>query len=456
MSRTDNHNKPVTQYLKTVMEFIGRTGKPFPMLKKLPASKTDNIGRLHEIKAERKWYWKSRDHNFEIGGVGSAYVVENDAGSPFAGIHDVLSLPPDLAPLLVGGKRFAPGYQGDSIWSDFPDETLFIPETSLTNESGSCSEIFCRSISGDAGDFLSVEEKESPSSFSKKSLPPSPETMMPEEASSKHFPDYGGWCRNVNHSLEAIKAGLIRKVVLARRTDYLFNDIVDPFSLLRQLTDCHQHSYAMLYQPRPGTAFISVTPERLYRRVGQTLSLEALSSTVPRGVTPDDDRRLEDELLNNHKLRHEHQVVIDGIVETIGALCQQPPEIGATEVMKLDRIQHLKTPITGYLRDQIGDDDIISALHPTPAVGGLPRDAAIEKIRELEGFDRGWYAGPVGYISREQAEFAVGIRSLLVHGRTVSVFTGAGIVAGSDPDAEWREIDSKDILRAVLLNKAAR
>ncbi len=456
MSSRDAHNKRVTQYLTLITEFMRRTGRPFPFLLKVPASKTDIISRLHGIKADKKWYWKSRDSHFEIGGVGTAYTVDGNSKSPFVGAQDFLDLPPNMAPIFVGGKRFTPGESGDSIWSDFPDETLFIPEASLVREDGSYSEVCCQSITTDADDHLSIDKHESRFIFGGTGAHTFPEQIMPEVISVEHHPDYHHWRRKVENCLEAIRSDSVEKVVLARRTDYQFENKIDPLVLLKHLTEHHRYCFAMLYQPRPDVAFISVSPERLYRRNERMLEVEALSSTILRGATPDEDRRLENELLSNHKLRHEHQLVIDGVIDAAAALCQPSPEIGETAVMKLDRIQHLITPINGHLRDDIHDSDIIAALHPTPAVGGTPRDAAISKIAELEGFDRGWYAGPVGYITPERAEFVVGIRSLLVHGKTVSVFTGAGIVAGSDPDAEWQEIDSKDVLQPTLSGKAIR
>jgi menaquinone-specific isochorismate synthase len=111
--------------------------------------------------------------------------------------------------------------------------------------------------------------------------------------------------------------------------------------------------------------------------------------------------------------------------------------------MKLARGRHLRSKVHGTLREGVTDAVLLDALHPTPAVGGHPRDEALEEIRALETFDRGWYAGPVGWIGAEDSEFAVGIRSGLVRGGTLALFSGAGIVAGSVPDEEWAEIEQK-------------
>ncbi|MCP4570339.1 MAG: isochorismate synthase, partial [FCB group bacterium] len=148
--------------------------------------------------------------------------------------------------------------------------------------------------------------------------------------------------------------------------------------------------------------------------------------------------------------------VIEGVAQTISELGLDDPVIGETAVLKLDQVQHLWTPVTATLQPSITDHNIIDRLHPTPAVGGTPRNEALKLIRELENFERGYYAAPIGYISSARAEFAVGIRALVVAGRKVSVFTGAGIVQGSDPEDEWCELNSKDILKSYSTESRPR
>ena len=113
------------------------------------------------------------------------------------------------------------------------------------------------------------------------------------------------------------------------------------------------------------------------------------------------------------------------------------------EVLKLRHCQHLLCKVGGQLNQSDCDAEVIAKLHPTPAVGGTPKEEALHWINELEDFDRGWYAAPVGWISHDAVEFAVAIRSALVQGDTVSVYTGAGIVPGSKPKSEWNEIENK-------------
>ena len=132
-----------------------------------------------------------------------------------------------------------------------------------------------------------------------------------------------------------------------------------------------------------------------------------------------------------------------GIREALEPLCEELEIEDRVSEMMLARGRHLRSKVRGTLRDGVTDAALLDAMHPTPAVGGHPRSEALEKIKALEPFDRGWYAGPVGWIGQEDSEFAVGIRSGLVRGRTLALFSGAGIVAGSVPDEEWAEIEQK-------------
>ena len=156
-----------------------------------------------------------------------------------------------------------------------------------------------------------------------------------------------------------------------------------------------------------------------------------------------DDEGLRDELLHSAKDRVEHTYVSKGIREALEPLCEELEIEDSVADMKLARGRHLRSKIRGKLGDGVTDAGLLEAMHPTPAVGGYPRDRAREEIRVLEPFDRGWYAGPVGWIGAEASEFAVGLRSGLVRGQTLALFSGAGIVAGSVPEEEWAEIEQK-------------
>ncbi|HEX8386295.1 MAG TPA: isochorismate synthase, partial [Rubricoccaceae bacterium] len=214
--------------------------------------------------------------------------------------------------------------------------------------------------------------------------------------------------------------------------------------------------FHVLVAPDGGSAFVAATPERLFRLDGRRLQTEAVAGTRPRAAHDADDDRLLGELMASEKDGREHAFVRDAIVERLGPLADRVRVDGAPTAMTLALGRHLRTGIEADLAPTTSALDVLRALHPTPAVGGTPREAAREAIGHLEPFDRGLYAGAVGWIGRdaeggEAAEFAVGIRSALVRGRAVSLYSGAGIVAGSDPAAEWAEIEHKigDFVRVL-------
>jgi menaquinone-specific isochorismate synthase len=189
--------------------------------------------------------------------------------------------------------------------------------------------------------------------------------------------------------------------------------------------------------------FSAYPPERLYRREKRLILSEALAGTRPRGKTSAEDKDLAEDLTTAEKERREHNIVVEAILSDLKAFCFECQAAPAPEVLKLGQCQHLLTPISGILHDDIEDHCILNALHPTPAVGGKPTEAALAWILEKEPFERGVYAAPVGWIGTDEADFCVGIRSGLALGDSLTLFAGAGIVPGSDPDEEWRELDAK-------------
>ncbi len=168
-----------------------------------------------------------------------------------------------------------------------------------------------------------------------------------------------------------------------------------------------------------------------------------MAGTRPRGATKDDDDALRASLLTSDKDQREHAYVRDSIEAVLNAYCESVTVDQEASEMRLARGRHLVSRVTGVLSTPVSDFELVEKLHPTPAVGGHPTATAVSVIRDLERFDRGWYAGPVGWVGRDAAEFAVALRCGLVSGNQLSLFSGAGIVKGSEPDLEWQEIEQK-------------
>jgi menaquinone-specific isochorismate synthase len=243
--------------------------------------------------------------------------------------------------------------------------------------------------------------------------------------------------------LHRIEHGPLQKVVLARRTDFRFAEAPDPFLLLHRLRAANPEGFHFAFQPEDGMTFLGVSPERLYRREGRRILSEAVAGTRRRGDSAHEDQAMGDALLESEKDRREHRFVADEVGRKLDGLCRSYRADREVSLLKLARLQHLRRGFEGTLRTAVDDAAIVAALHPTPAVAGNPTEAAVAEIASREPFHRGWYAGPLGWVGAGGADFTVAIRSGLLTGNRLALFTGAGIVRGSMPLAEWEELENK-------------
>lgn len=190
---------------------------------------------------------------------------------------------------------------------------------------------------------------------------------------------------------------------------------------------------------------MGATPELLFCRDNGSIKCEAIAGTRRRGDSESEDQQLGDELLQSGKDRNEQAFVSRSIHDALKPYLTVSIESnsGSVELLKLKRVQHLISRFRFNLKKNVSIYDLIKALHPTAAVGGYPKDAVLDRIYELEQFDRGWYASPVGWISKGASEFAVALRCGLVQKNMLSLYSGAGIVSGSQPNEEWAEIENK-------------
>ncbi len=268
---------------------------------------------------------------------------------------------------------------------------------------------------------------------------------------------------NVIAALDALAPNAepgLSKVVLAHAVEVRRTRPFDPAKLLERLGRAHPSCFLFSVRPAPGApVFLGASPERLARvetRPGtddgeprRRVLSGALAGSAARGATPEEDRQLGRGLLESAKDREEHAIVGDMIASALAPLCTELEHGGEPVLEKLANVQHLYTPVTGRLADGVTLFDAVGALHPTPAVGGMPRAEALAAIRRLEARPRGLYAGVVGWADLDgNGDAAVAIRSALVDGARARVFAGGGIVPTSDPDVEVEETRLK--LAAVL------
>ena len=254
----------------------------------------------------------------------------------------------------------------------------------------------------------------------------------------------GSYQKAVARALQEIDRGDYRKVVLARARRLTTTEEFHPLGVLNHLRQHYPACYAFSIANGRGQSFIGASPERLVRASGGRMHTEALAGSAPRGESASEDAALAQALLQSEKDLREHRLVLESIARRVADLGLRLEHAGQPRVLGLANVQHLHLPISAALPPEVHLLDLVARLHPTPAVGGTPREPAVAALARLEPFARGLYAGPQGWVDhRGGGEFFVGIRSALVDGRTATVYAGAGIVAGSSPEKEFAETELK-------------
>jgi isochorismate synthase len=272
-----------------------------------------------------------------------------------------------------------------------------------------------------------------------------PAPVLPERVAVQATQAADDWCAAVVAGRDAVRAGELRKVVLARQLVVESDRPFDRRGVLRRLAAAFPGCVLAAVD-----GFVCASPEILVARHDDVVRSHPLAGTAPRGGDPAADARLAAGLLASAKDRAEHQVTIDFVHQTLLPWCSFLDEEAEPSVVGVANVQHLGTMVEGQLSDPAPSVlEMVEALHPTPAVGGDPRDAAFALIARLETGDRGRYAGPVGWVDGAgNGSWAVGIRSAELTGTTATLWAGVGIVADSDPDAELEETRAK--LQAML------
>nr|WP_239540965.1 isochorismate synthase [Pullulanibacillus pueri] len=251
------------------------------------------------------------------------------------------------------------------------------------------------------------------------------------------------WKASVQKAVDKMKAGELEKIVLSRALRVKKEGSLNIPALLYRLKQQQPNSFVFAIE-RFGDAFVGATPERLVKREGTKFYADALAGTASRGGTQAEDEALGQGLLNDKKNRQEHQFVVKMIKDDFEAFCDKVIIPDRPVLYKTRDVQHLYTPIYGHGKPDAHLLDAISKIHPTPAMGGTPKEKAVALISELESHERGWYSAPVGWIdSNGNGEFSVAIRSGLIRGNEARLFAGCGIVSDSSPTEEFKETEMK-------------
>lgn len=267
----------------------------------------------------------------------------------------------------------------------------------------------------------------------------------------------GHYEASIRTALGRIAAGDFRKIVLARAKDLRASAPFHPLQVLNGLRQRYADCFAFSVANGRGQSLIGASPERLLRVSGGLMTTEALAGSAPRGTSASEDAALAGALLRDEKELSEHACVLDSILRRLKPLGLEPRHPARPVLRRLANVQHLHTPVEAPVTSQTRVLDVLAGLHPTPAVGGSPREAAVPCIRKLESFPRGLYAGALGWLNaRGEGEFFVGLRSALVDGATARLYAGAGIVSGSEPAKELAETELKFVaMQASLLDSRA-
>jgi menaquinone-specific isochorismate synthase len=367
-------------------------------------------------------------------------TVRSAADGLFDGLQTPDGVPAEARPRLFGGFAFHENHTDDKEWQGFPPAQFVLPSIQLTIGSGGAW-LTAAATGVDAAETADATLERWHNRLGV--IPGFDRTSPPIVREMRPTPSREGWRQQVDSATEKVTRGALRKVVLAQSLAVDLDRSVDVPDALARLSETYPGCYRFLFEPAVGSTFFGATPERLVHLDGRTVRTEALAGSTGRGDTPSEDEWLATELRESEKDVHEHELVVEAIRDQLEPLAAEVTA-GSRTIRRLDTVQHLQTPIQAELAEDRHVLSLVEALHPTPAVGGLPPNDALQTIRETEAFDRGWYAAPIGWLDAEgNGSFAVAIRSALADENRATLFAGAGIVADSDPDEEWDELQLK-------------
>ncbi|WP_033295775.1 isochorismate synthase [Amycolatopsis jejuensis] len=286
-----------------------------------------------------------------------------------------------------------------------------------------------------------------------------PGADLPAPVATRRLPSADGHRENVRATVAALAERDLRKAVLARALELEFDAPIPVERIVRNLARGNPRHFTYAAELPGGATLVGATPELLLSRAGDSVYTTPHAGSMPRSADPETDRANGEALLASAKDQEEHALVIEYVVEALRPFCRKLDVPPGPELVSTPAIWHLRTSITGELVDRsVTALDLAAALHPTPAICGTPTAAARDLVQELEPFDRGYYAGAVGWVDAfGDGEWAVAIRCAEVAGKSMRLFAGGGIVPASDPDAEYQETIAKfrTLLGAMGLDDSA-
>ncbi|MCK8817888.1 isochorismate synthase [Natroniella sulfidigena] len=414
---------------------------------------------------EEVLFWGRPSKDFYLVGLGASQIIAAEGKERFSVVKKAWSEILEEAiienatqlkgtgPLLMGGFNFDPEHQSSTIWANYPDALLVLPKFLLTISQGEYWLTTNIMVEPDSkADQLLEEIEQEWSLIESKASDRSWKRTVADEVELQDDEDEAlEWKAAVEQLTEDIKDEQLEKAVLARQVHVKAEQDFSATRILDQLQS--QYPTCYIFAVGQGSeCFLGATPERLVKFAGDQLQTSCLAGSTARGVSEREDQLLGSRLLNSTKNYHEHMIVLRSIRNSLKRVAAELEIPDQPRLLKLENVQHLHTPVRGRLKDEASLFDVIKELHPTPAVGGLPKKIAIELIRKREGIDRGWYSAPIGWTDvAGDGEFAVAIRSALLEENNAYLYAGCGIVADSEPEDEYQEtyLKLKPILSAL-------
>ncbi len=362
---------------------------------------------------------------------------------------------------FYGGFSFRRDDTGDGPWTAFPAARFHLPAFELEGDRDGDAWLRARALTSPEGASDTLKRLRRAAEGLRAELAAYPETVQgdvgrrPTVRGVGRATDRPTWEEAVRTSLAAIRRGEVSKVVLARTLDVRLQEPVDPVGVASELWEANRGSYLFLFEPEPGRAVLGAAPETVATLRDGVFHATAVAGSIRRGNGPREQAELAAKLLASEKDRTEQRIALDDMVarlETVAHRIRTDPQ---PHVLTLSRIQHLETEIRASVPAGTDILDLLRLLHPTPAVCGLPRDEALRFLAAEEPFQRGWYAGPVGWFDGDgNGVFAPALRCAVTSDGVWRLFAGAGIVEGSDPGLEWEETAMKltPVLEALRAN----
>ncbi len=427
-----------------------RSGKPVLASVSVPCRDIDPVAIFERSDAGTRVLWHQPAEGFAAVAIGAAWRLTAHGAERFATVRSgwqealedfvaggtslPFATPLAMASFAFGTRREQEGPPG------FPEALILVPRLLFVQKDGRSwvnatlmataetdAETAAQEIEEDASRLLAREDS------------PCREQRTTGSLSPDDGADQEPWEAAVSSILGEIDSGAVEKVVLARSVVAASDSPIVVATALRRLASRYPHCTVFAHA-LADVCFVGATPERLLRLEDSSVWIDCLAGSTARGRNQTADADLARKLLNDPKELHEHRIVVRALREALGPLCHDVEAADQPAILQTANLQHLYTPVTAVAKPGHDIFDFVERLHPTPATGGYPRAEALALIEKHEVFDRGWYAGPCGWIdSQGNGEFVVAIRSALLEEYRATLYAGSGIVAGSDPRREYEE-----------------